>query len=130
MDVHLPNQMVVVLTRPEQMGGLVSSFDDTDPKEMKSFIRDATLPNNAAVAVYAEDTWSAIQACDMFTVEWGLSNAETRSSDQVKAEILVTLDGEAEFNVLKMTPPQWNRPRRWWSTSSTSRSWPMRQRSR
>ncbi|MFL4470131.1 molybdopterin cofactor-binding domain-containing protein [Tateyamaria armeniaca] len=104
MDVHLPNQMIAMLARPPQTGGLVSSFDDTDAKEIKGFIRAATLPNNAAVAVYAENTWAAMLARDALSVEWDLSNAETRDSAQIKEEILAALDGDAEYNVLKNEP--------------------------
>lgn len=108
MDVHLPGQMVAMLARPAQTGGLVSSFDDTDAKEIKGFIRAATLPNNAAVAVYAEDTWAAIQARDALSVEWDLSAAETRDSAQIKDEILAALEGDAEYNVLKNKPGPMN----------------------
>ncbi|MBO9464384.1 xanthine dehydrogenase family protein molybdopterin-binding subunit [Tropicibacter sp. R15_0] len=101
MDVHLPNQMVVMLARPEQSGGLVASFDDSEAKSIKGFIRAATLPNNAAVAVYAENTWAAMQARDALSVEWDLSAAETRDSAQIKEEILAALEGDAEYNVTK-----------------------------
>jgi isoquinoline 1-oxidoreductase beta subunit len=104
MDVHLPNQMVVMLARPPQTGGLVSGFDDTDAKEVKGFIRAATLPNNAAVAVYAENTWAAMQARDGVIVEWDLSAAENRDSAQIKEEIFAALEGGAEYNVLKNEP--------------------------
>lgn len=104
MDVYLPNQMVVMLARPPQTGGLVSGFDDSDAKSIKGFIRAATLPNNAAVAVYAENTWAAMQARDALSVEWDLSAAETRDSAQIKSEILAALDAEAEYNVLKNEP--------------------------
>ncbi|SMX28629.1 Isoquinoline 1-oxidoreductase subunit beta [Pelagimonas phthalicica] len=101
MDVHLPNQMVVMLARPEQSGGLVASFDDSEAKSIKGFIRAATLPNNAAVAVYAENTWAAMQSRDALSVEWDLSAAETRDSTQIKDEILAALEGDAEYNVTK-----------------------------
>jgi isoquinoline 1-oxidoreductase beta subunit len=104
MDVHLPNQMVVMLARPPQTGGLVTGFDDSEAKSVKGFIRAATLPNNAAVAVYAENTWAAIQARDAVTVDWDLSAAEARDSAQIKEEILAALEGEPEFNVLKSEP--------------------------
>ena len=104
MDLHLPNQMIVMLARPLQMGGLVASFDDSDAKEIKGFIRAAVLPNNAAVAVYAENTWAAMQARDVLTVEWDLSAAETRGSDEIKAEVLAALEADAEYNVLKNDP--------------------------
>ena len=104
MDLHLPDQMVVMLARAPQMGGVVQSFDDSGAKEIKGFIRAATLPNNAAVAVYAENTWAAMQARDMLSVEWDLSAAEIRSSDEIKSEILAALDAEEEYNVLKNDP--------------------------
>ena len=104
MDVFLPNQMVAMLARPPQTGGLVKGFDDSAAKEIKGFIRAATLPNSAAVAVYAEDTWAAMQARDTLSVDWDLSAAETRDSSEIKAEILAALDAEEEFNVLKNDP--------------------------
>jgi len=104
MDVHLPNQMVAMLARPPQTGGLVAGFDDSPAKEIKGFIRAATLPNNAAVAVYAENTWAAMQARDALDVTWDLANAETRDSSQIKAEIMAALEGEAQYNVLKNDP--------------------------
>ncbi|PUB17464.1 xanthine dehydrogenase family protein molybdopterin-binding subunit [Yoonia sediminilitoris] len=104
MDVHLPNQMIAMLARSPRTGGLVTSFDDTAAKEIKGFIRAATLPNNAAVAVYAENTWAAMQARDALTVEWDMSAAESRDSAQIKDEILAALEGDAEYNVLKNEP--------------------------
>ena len=104
MDLHLDNQMVAMLARPPQMGGTVAGFDDSAAKSVKGFIRAATLPGNSAVAVYAENTWAAMQARDALTVEWDLSAAEARDSAQIKAEILAALEGEAEYNVLKNEP--------------------------
>ena len=104
MDVYLPNQMVAMLARPPQSGGTVASFDDTDAQAIKGFIRAATLPNNAAVAVYAENTWAAMQARDALNVEWDLTNAETRDSTRIKAEIMAALDADAEYNVLQNEP--------------------------
>ncbi len=104
MDLHLPNQMIAMLARPPRMGGLVAGFDDSAAQEIKGFIRAATLPNNAAVAVYAENTWAAMQARDALSVDWDLSAAENRSSDQIKNEILAALEGAEEFNVSKNDP--------------------------
>ncbi|MEO1110238.1 MAG: molybdopterin cofactor-binding domain-containing protein [Pseudomonadota bacterium] len=99
MDVHLPNQMVAMIKRPESRGGIALGFDDSASKEIKGYINAAILPNQAGVAVYAENTWAAIQARDMLEVEWDMSAAETRDSDQIKAEIKAALDAEPEFNV-------------------------------
>ncbi|MFK7765191.1 MAG: molybdopterin cofactor-binding domain-containing protein [Roseobacter sp.] len=104
MDLHLPNQMVAMLARPPRMGGLVAGFDDSGAQDIKGFIRAATLPNNNAVAVFAENTWAAMQARDALTVEWDLTAAENRGSDQIKAEILAALNAPEEYNVLKNDP--------------------------
>ena len=101
MDLHLPNQMIAMIARPEQRGALALGFDDSDAKEIKGYIRAAVLPNQAGVAVYAENTWAAMQARDALSVEWDLAAAETRSSDEIKAEIMAALDADATYNVTK-----------------------------
>ncbi len=101
MDLHLPNQMVTVIKRPESRGGLAVSIDDTASKGVKGFVNAAILPNKAGVAVYAENTWAAIQAREMLEVDWDMSSAETRSSDDIKAEIMAALDAEPTYNVNK-----------------------------
>ncbi len=101
MDVHLPNQMVAMIKRPESKGSITLGFDDSASKEVKGYINAAVLPNQAGVAVYAENTWAAIQARDALEVEWDLSGAETRDSDQIKAEIMAALDAAPKYNVNK-----------------------------
>ncbi|WP_170410359.1 xanthine dehydrogenase family protein molybdopterin-binding subunit [Ruegeria arenilitoris] len=101
MDVHLPNQMVAMIKRPESKGGIANGFDDSASKEVKGYISAAVLPNQAGVAVYAENTWAAIQARDVLEVDWDMSGAETRHSDQIKAEIMAALDAEPTYNVNK-----------------------------
>lgn len=101
MDVHLPNQMIAMIKRPEAKGGIALGFDDSASKEVKGYISAAVLPNQAGVAVYAENTWAAIQARDALEVEWDMSGAETRNSDQIKAEIMAALEAEPTYNVNK-----------------------------
>ncbi|WP_170343853.1 xanthine dehydrogenase family protein molybdopterin-binding subunit [Ruegeria atlantica] len=101
MDVHLPNQMIAMIKRPEAKGGIALGFDDSASKEVKGYISAAVLPNQAGVAVYAENTWAAIQARDALEVEWDMSGAETRDSDQIKAEIMAALEAEPTYNVNK-----------------------------
>jgi isoquinoline 1-oxidoreductase beta subunit len=92
MDLHLPNQMVVVIARSPRMGGLAIGFDDADAKAVKGYIRAAVLPNKAGVAVYAEDTWAAFQAREAISVDWDFSAAETRSSDQIREELMAAVN--------------------------------------
>ncbi|MEW2911164.1 xanthine dehydrogenase family protein molybdopterin-binding subunit [Leisingera sp. JC11] len=99
MDLHLPNQMVAVIIRSPRMGGLANGFDDAGAKEVKGYIRAAVLPNQAGVAVYAEDTWGAFQAREAITVDWDFTNAESRSSDQIREELLAAVNSDPEYNV-------------------------------
>lgn len=101
LDTYLDNQMVVLIDRTPQRGGTVVSFDDSASKEVKGFIMTKALPTGHGVAVYAENTWAAIQARDALEVEWDLSGAETRSSQEIRGEIMTALDAKAEFNALK-----------------------------
>lgn len=101
MDLHLPNEMFTVIKRPEARGGLAVSFDDSAAKEVKGFIRAALLPNQAGVAVYGENTWAAIQAREALEVEWDMTAAETRSSDEIRSQIMDALEAEPVYNVNK-----------------------------
>lgn len=101
MDVHLPNQMIAMIKRPEQRGALVASIDDSEAQTIKGYIRSALLPNKAGVAVYAENTWSAMRARDYLLVEWDTSAAEARGSDEIEAEIRAALEAEPTYNVNK-----------------------------
>ncbi len=101
MDVHLPNQMVAMIKRPDSKGGKAINFDDAAAKDVKGYIRSAVLPTQAGVVVYAEDTWAAMQARDALEVEWDLSAAESRDSADIKAEIMAALDAEPTYNVNK-----------------------------
>ncbi len=99
MDLHLPNQMVVMIKRTPQRGGVVASFDDSAAKDVKGYIMAMPLPTNHGVAVYAEDTWAAMQARAAIDVEWDMSNAETRSSAEIRDEIMAAMDAAPVYNV-------------------------------
>ena len=101
MDVHLENQMIAMIKRPEQRGAVVEGFDDSAAKDVKGFINAATLPNQAGVAVFAENTWAAMQARDVLEVAWDDAAAETRSSDEIETEIRAALAAEPTYNVNK-----------------------------
>lgn len=97
MDVHLDNQMVAAIARSPRYGGVVASFDDSAARDVPGFIMAQTLPNKAGVVAYAETTWAAFQARDALVVDWDDSNAETRSSDQIRDELLAAVNTDPEF---------------------------------
>ncbi|WP_435230610.1 molybdopterin cofactor-binding domain-containing protein [Pseudopelagicola sp. nBUS_20] len=102
MDVHLPNQMVVMIKRTPQRGGLVVSFDDSGAKEVKGFIMAKSLPTQHGVVVYAENTWAAMQARAALKVEWDMSEAEARSSSEIREELMDALGANPVYNVNKV----------------------------
>ncbi|NKW91804.1 xanthine dehydrogenase family protein molybdopterin-binding subunit [Rhodobacteraceae bacterium R_SAG9] len=105
MDVHLPNQMVVMIKRTPQRGGVVVGFDDSAAKDVKGFIMAMPLPTKHGVAVYAENTWAAMQARAAIEVDWDMSAAETRSSQEIRDEIMAALEAAPIYNVNKADTP-------------------------
>ncbi len=105
MDVHLPNQMVVMIKRTPQRGGVVAGFDDSAAKDVKGFIMAMPLPTKHGVAVYAENTWAAMQARAAIEVDWDMSAAETRSSQEIRDEIMAALEAAPVYNVNKADTP-------------------------
>ena len=99
MDLHLENQMVVMIKRAPQRGGRVAGFDDGAAKAVKGFIMAQTLPTGHGVAVYAENTWAAIQAREALAVTWDLAVAENRSSREIRDEIIAALNAAPTYNV-------------------------------
>lgn len=97
MDVHLDGQMVAALKRAPNYGAKVVSFDDSAAKEVPGFIMAQTLPNSDAVVAFAENTWAAFQARDALSIEWDMSNAEKRSSDQIKDELLAAVNADPQY---------------------------------
>lgn len=83
IDVFEEDMLVVTIERPPAFGAKVASFDATAALAVPgvAFVRE--LPQG--VAVYAEDTWSAIQGRRALDVEWDDREAETRSSETIKA---------------------------------------------
>jgi isoquinoline 1-oxidoreductase beta subunit len=101
MDVQLDNQIVVVIKKPDQFKATVKSIDDSEAKKVTNFINAAVLPNKKGVAVFANDTWSALKARKALKVEWDYSNAETISSSDLKKEMLDLLKKKPTYQVSK-----------------------------
>ncbi len=92
MDVKVPGMVTVVVLRSPRFGGTLASFDASGAEGLKGYVGAKALPTGAGVAIFAKDTWSAIQARDAVVAEWDFSAAENRSSDQMTADILALLD--------------------------------------
>ncbi|RDE19525.1 xanthine dehydrogenase family protein molybdopterin-binding subunit [Motiliproteus coralliicola] len=86
MDVKLPGMRYVVILRAPKFGGKLIDFDASQATKISGFVDAKALPNAAGVAVYAENTWAALQARNAIQAQWDLSGAEQRSSDQLVAD--------------------------------------------
>ena len=100
MDIHLDNQIVAMVLRCPRFGGTLVSHDDSGAQGLPGFIRTAAIPAQAGagVIVYAENTWAALQARDAIAAEWDFSDADNRSSDQIKTDLLAAVNTDAEFD--------------------------------
>ena len=121
IDVKLPGMVYAALVRSPRFGGKLKSFDASKAKQVAGFVDAKALPNGLGVAVYADNTWAALQARDAIEASWDDSAAETRGTEAMvarhreladspefdighvkRAELQATIDGaartvEAEF---------------------------------
>ena len=83
MDVSRPGMVVSLIQHPPAFGGTVKSVDDKAALAVPGVVAVKTIPQG--VVVYAKDTFAAMKGRKALAVEWDLSKAETRSSDQLIA---------------------------------------------
>jgi isoquinoline 1-oxidoreductase beta subunit len=84
LDVLADNMMVAVVKHPDHFGATVKSFDDAETRKVAGVVDVKQVPSG--VAVYANDTYSALKGRELLKVEWDLAKAEGRSSSQLAAD--------------------------------------------
>ncbi|ETX13964.1 aldehyde oxidase [Roseivivax halodurans JCM 10272] len=84
LDVYRDGMQTVVTRRPSVIGAKVASFDDSAALEVPGVVAVRQIPQG--VAVYAENTAAALKGREALRVEWDMSEAETRSSEEIFAE--------------------------------------------
>ncbi len=85
MDVKVPGMIYVVLLRSPRFGGKLTSFDVSGANSVPGFVGAKALPTGSAIAVYAQNTWAAIQAREAITADWDFKDAENRSNEDLIA---------------------------------------------
>ncbi|MEO8367576.1 MAG: xanthine dehydrogenase family protein molybdopterin-binding subunit [Candidatus Solibacter sp.] len=68
MDVRLPGMLYAVVTRCPVFGGKVKSFDSSKAKAVAGVKGVVQISNG--IAVYADNTWSAMQGRRVLDVQW------------------------------------------------------------
>ena len=80
MDVKVPGMIYAVVLRSPRFGGKLETFDAAGAAKVPGFVDAKALPNGSGVAVYARNTWAAIQAREAIAADWEFSKAENRST--------------------------------------------------
>lgn len=84
LDIAPDNILIAVVAHPNHFGATVKSFDDTEARKIAGVVDVKQVP--PGIAVYGENTFAALKGRDALKIEWDLSKAETRSSDQLAAD--------------------------------------------
>ena len=84
LDHYPEDALVVLVAHAPKFGAKLKSFDDSASLAVTGV--EMVRPLSNAVAVYARNTWAAMQGRDALVVEWDEAEAETRSSVQMFEE--------------------------------------------
>ncbi len=84
LDVLADGMLVALVAHPAHFGATVKSFDDTEARKVQGVVDVKKI--DQGVAVYADNTFAALKGRAALKVEWDLSKAETRSSQQLAAD--------------------------------------------
>lgn len=81
IDIYRDGMLTAVVAHPPRFGSVVGSVDDAAARRMPGVVDVQVIPQG--VAVYAQDTWTAIKARDALKISWDESKAERRSSREL-----------------------------------------------
>jgi isoquinoline 1-oxidoreductase beta subunit len=81
MDVRRPGMLTVAVRHPDRFGETVKLFDAIEAKKIDGVVDVQQLPTG--LAVYATNTWAAMEGRKALRVTWEPSNAEIRSTAQI-----------------------------------------------
>ncbi|MET0280129.1 MAG: xanthine dehydrogenase family protein molybdopterin-binding subunit [Steroidobacteraceae bacterium] len=84
LDQRLPGMLTVVLARPPRFGGVAAQVDDAAARAVHGVVDVKRVPTG--VAVYAENTWAALQGRKALRITWDETRAEKRGTDELLAE--------------------------------------------
>ncbi|WP_206378170.1 xanthine dehydrogenase family protein molybdopterin-binding subunit [Sneathiella limimaris] len=83
-DVQLPGMLVAVIARPPRFGATAKSMNKQPAMAIKGVQEIVQVPQG--VAVLASNTWAAFKGREALEVEWDLTQAESRSTADLKSE--------------------------------------------
>ena len=86
-DIQLPGMLTAVITHPPRFGARLKRVDASQSLAQPGVVDVVTLPTG--VAVIAQDFWSAQSAREELDIEWDVSQAFGKSSEELLAEFKV-----------------------------------------
>ncbi len=84
LDQYPDNVVTAVIEHAPQFGATLKSFDAAEALKQPGVLAVKAVPQG--VAVYAENTAAALKAKQSITASWDSNKAETRSSEQIRAD--------------------------------------------
>lgn len=97
MDVKVSGMIYAVVLRSPRFGGKLETFDAAGAANVAGFVDAKALPNGSGVAVYARNTWAAIQAREAIAADWDFSKAENRSTSTLVDDHRDLVSAEPQF---------------------------------
>ncbi|MBX9858877.1 MAG: xanthine dehydrogenase family protein molybdopterin-binding subunit [Sphingomonas sp.] len=81
MDIAVPDMVHSAILHPPAFGATVKTVDDSAARAVAGVVAVKAIPQG--VVVYAKDSFAAIKGRGALKVDWDLTKAETRSSDDL-----------------------------------------------
>jgi isoquinoline 1-oxidoreductase beta subunit len=96
-DVREPDTLVAVIARPPVVLAGLASLDDSEARDVAGVVDVVRMPENTSnpvqfrplggVAVLAENTWVAQQACDKLKINWTDSPNDSYDSERFREQL-------------------------------------------
>ncbi|NDW03999.1 xanthine dehydrogenase family protein molybdopterin-binding subunit [Jiella pacifica] len=93
LDVLADDMLIAMVAHSAHFGATVKSFDDSQARSIPGVVDVKQVPQG--VAVYAENTFAALKGRAALRIEWDLSKAETRSSEQIYDDYRAAMKGDS-----------------------------------
>ncbi|NVO04877.1 MAG: xanthine dehydrogenase family protein molybdopterin-binding subunit [Rhodoferax sp.] len=97
-DLSLPGMLTAVIARPKRPGERIARFDDSAALAFPGVRHVVQV--DAGIAVVADDFWTALEGRERLQIDWDLSQAFRKSSEDIYAELraLVVTPGAVAAN--------------------------------
>jgi isoquinoline 1-oxidoreductase beta subunit len=92
IDVKKPGLLTALVAHPPKFGAKLAAFDDKAARAIQGVVDVVQI--ETGIAVVARNFWAASRARDALTLTWDFTSAETRSTEDLRAELNRLADTE------------------------------------